>query len=96
MVFARKWWHYTYDAYGRRTTKQHLTNDGTVLERTDYTWDHTHLIEQSAIQGVMRMYPHQSALRRRDLFLRDSANLGVEQLSDPDRSVRKCSLSIAS
>ncbi|MEV0341966.1 DUF6531 domain-containing protein [Nocardia sp. NPDC050713] len=50
----RQWWHYTYDAYGRRTTKQHLINDGAVLERTDYTWDRTHLIEQCAPQGVMR------------------------------------------
>ncbi|MCP2291653.1 DUF6531 domain-containing protein [Nocardia amikacinitolerans] len=50
----RQWWHYSYDAYGRRTTKQHLTNDGAVLERIDYTWDHTHLIEQSAPQGVTR------------------------------------------
>ncbi|MFI6871566.1 putative T7SS-secreted protein [Nocardia sp. NPDC050406] len=42
-----QWWHYTYDALGRRTTKQHLAADGTVLERTAYTWDGTHLIEQT-------------------------------------------------
>ncbi|WP_024802996.1 putative T7SS-secreted protein [Nocardia sp. BMG51109] len=40
-----QWWHYTYDALGRRTTKQRLTTTGTVLEQTDYTWDETRLIE---------------------------------------------------
>ncbi|WP_327114021.1 RHS repeat-associated core domain-containing protein [Nocardia sp. NBC_01730] len=53
-----QWWHYTYDALGRRTTKQHLTNDGTVLERTDYTWDGTHLIEQRA-DGVSTRWQYQ-------------------------------------
>lgn len=50
----RQWWHYTYDAFGRRTTKQLLTGEGAVRERTDYVWDDTQLIEQSAPQGVMR------------------------------------------
>ncbi|NKX85695.1 putative T7SS-secreted protein, partial [Nocardia coubleae] len=40
-----QWWRYTYDALGRRTTKQHLAVDGTVLARTDFTWDDTRLIE---------------------------------------------------
>ncbi|GAB4585036.1 hypothetical protein Ntsu_28680 [Nocardia sp. IFM 10818] len=43
-----QWWRYTYDALGRRATKQHLAIDGTVLERVDYTWDGTHLTEQTA------------------------------------------------
>ncbi|MEV0028520.1 HYD1 signature containing ADP-ribosyltransferase family protein [Nocardia sp. NPDC050793] len=50
----RQWWHYTYDAFGRRTSKQHLVNDGTVLEYIDYTWDNTHLLEQSIPHGVVR------------------------------------------
>ncbi|WP_431957768.1 DUF6531 domain-containing protein [Nocardia lijiangensis] len=50
----RQWWHYTYDAFGRRTSKQHLTNDGAVLERIDYTWDRTHLIEQTTPKSTMR------------------------------------------
>ncbi|MFD3702363.1 putative T7SS-secreted protein [Nocardia sp. NPDC058658] len=44
----RQWWRYTYDALGRRTTKQHLAVDGTVLAHTDYTWDDTRLIESSS------------------------------------------------
>ncbi|MEV2226265.1 putative T7SS-secreted protein [Nocardia vinacea] len=50
----RQWWRYTYDALGRRTTKQHLTNDGVVIERIDYTWDGTHLVEQHATDSVTR------------------------------------------
>ncbi|ASF07181.1 hypothetical protein NBRGN_080_00320 [Nocardia brasiliensis NBRC 14402] len=50
----RQWWHYTYDALGRRTTKQHLATDGTVLERVDYLWDGTHLIEQSSGTATVR------------------------------------------
>ncbi|MEU0874304.1 putative T7SS-secreted protein [Nocardia brasiliensis] len=49
-----QWWHYTYDALGRRTTKQHLATDGTVLERVDYLWDGTHLIEQSSGTATVR------------------------------------------
>ncbi|MGW4845764.1 putative T7SS-secreted protein [Nocardia brasiliensis] len=50
----RQWWHYTYDALGRRTTKQHLATDGTVLERFDYLWDGIHLIEQSSSTATVR------------------------------------------
>ncbi len=49
-----QWWHYTYDALGRRTTKQRLSTDGTVLERVDYTWDGTQLIEQATAVAVTR------------------------------------------
>ncbi|MGY0499827.1 putative T7SS-secreted protein [Nocardia sp. FBN12] len=50
----RQWWHYTYDALGRRTTKQHLTDDGTVLERIDFTWDDTRLIESTTATTTTR------------------------------------------
>ncbi|MFD4461783.1 putative T7SS-secreted protein [Nocardia sp. NPDC058480] len=50
----QQWWQYTYDALGRRTTKQHLAADGTVLERTDYTWDDTHLIESTTATVTTR------------------------------------------
>ncbi|MEV6561597.1 putative T7SS-secreted protein [Nocardia sp. NPDC051756] len=49
-----QWWHYTYDALGRRTTKQHLATDGTVLERVDYLWDGLHLIEQATSTSTIR------------------------------------------
>ncbi|MEV6335545.1 RHS repeat-associated core domain-containing protein [Nocardia vinacea] len=54
----KQWWHYTYDALGRRTTKQHLANDGAVLERTDYAWDATHLTEQTS-NGVTTRWQYQ-------------------------------------
>ncbi|MGI5221787.1 putative T7SS-secreted protein [Nocardia sp. CA-290969] len=53
-----QWWHYTYDALGRRTTKQHLATDGTVLERTDYTWDGTTLLEQHTATTTTRWTHH--------------------------------------
>ncbi|WP_433620944.1 putative T7SS-secreted protein [Nocardia sp. CA-120079] len=49
-----QWWHYTYDGLGRRTTKQHLAADGAILHRADYTWDGTHLIEQTTDDSSKR------------------------------------------
>ncbi|KAF0845145.1 RHS repeat-associated core domain-containing protein [Nocardia caishijiensis] len=42
-----QWWRYTYDAFGRRTTKQLLSRDHTVLEIHEFTWNKTDLIEQT-------------------------------------------------
>lgn len=44
-------WRYTYDPFGRRTSKQRLTPDGRVAEQTDFTWDGTVLAEQSHSDG---------------------------------------------
>lgn len=52
-------WHYTYDALGRRTTKQRLDRDGTVHDLIRYTWDGTHLLEQSSGDTTTRWnYQH--------------------------------------
>ncbi|MFI1236225.1 putative T7SS-secreted protein [Nocardia salmonicida] len=51
-----QWWHYTYDALGRRTTKQQLTTGGAVLERVDYVWDGLHLIEQATRAATTRWH----------------------------------------
>ena len=40
-------WRYTYDAFGRRTAKLRLTDDGRVAEQTDFTWDGPTLAEQT-------------------------------------------------
>ncbi|CAG6397855.1 putative T7SS-secreted protein [Actinacidiphila cocklensis] len=40
-------WRYRYDPLGRRTAKQQLAPDGSVLTRTDFTWDSTQLTEQT-------------------------------------------------
>ncbi|UGT62567.1 putative T7SS-secreted protein [Nocardia asteroides] len=53
---SRQWWHYTYDALGRRTTKQHLATDGTVLERIDYHWDGDQLVALSSAGSVTRWH----------------------------------------
>ncbi|BAH51772.1 RHS repeat-associated core domain-containing protein [Rhodococcus opacus] len=56
-------WHYTYDALGRRTTKHRLDHDGAVAvaELIRYTWDGTHLLEQTAGDTTTRWtYQHGS------------------------------------
>ncbi|MFC8527212.1 putative T7SS-secreted protein [Nocardia sp. NPDC057227] len=53
---TRQWWRYTYDALGRRTTKQHLATDGTVLERTDYHWDGDRLLAQAGADSITRWH----------------------------------------
>ncbi|MGW7522944.1 putative T7SS-secreted protein [Streptomyces sp. NPDC054783] len=41
-------WRYTYDPLGRRTAKlRYASDDQTVLEHTDFTWDGTTLCEQT-------------------------------------------------
>ncbi|MEU7243779.1 putative T7SS-secreted protein [Streptomyces sparsogenes] len=41
-------WHYTYDPLGRRTAKQRLAEDGTVIAQIRFAWDGTRLAEQTA------------------------------------------------
>jgi RHS repeat-associated protein len=41
-------WRYKYDPFGRRTAKEHLSPNGDVSERTDFTWDGAILVEQTA------------------------------------------------
>ncbi|MFI7318473.1 RHS repeat-associated core domain-containing protein [Streptomyces venezuelae] len=41
-------WRYLYDAWGRRTAKQRLTEQGAVAEQIDFTWDGTTLCEQTS------------------------------------------------
>ncbi|CAM3253804.1 DUF6531 domain-containing protein [Prescottella defluvii] len=48
------WWRYSYDALGRRTVKSRLAADGSVAERTVFTWDATTLVEQSTSDRVTR------------------------------------------
>ena len=40
-------WRYRYDPFGRRIAKERIGEDGTaVVERTEFTWDGTQLVEQ--------------------------------------------------
>ncbi|MFD4292852.1 putative T7SS-secreted protein [Rhodococcus sp. NPDC058532] len=47
-------WRYSYDAYGRRTTKNRIADNGTVVERTRFTWDGARLVEQETASQVTR------------------------------------------
>ncbi|WP_433521988.1 RHS repeat-associated core domain-containing protein [Nocardia pseudovaccinii] len=49
-----QWWHYTYDALGRRASKQLLGRDRQILERIDYVWEADRLIEQTTSRKTMR------------------------------------------
>jgi RHS repeat-associated protein len=44
-------WRYHYDPLGRRTAKQQLAEDGSVLTRTDFVWDGSRLAEQTTPDG---------------------------------------------
>ncbi|MFI9204708.1 putative T7SS-secreted protein [Streptomyces sp. NPDC053048] len=46
-------WRYLYDPLGRRTAKQRLAPDGTVAERTDFTWDGPTLTEQTTVSATL-------------------------------------------
>ncbi|KQX51006.1 MULTISPECIES: DUF6531 domain-containing protein [unclassified Streptomyces] len=45
-------WTYLYDAFGRRTAKRRHGPDGTVVERTVFTWDDARLAEQTDSVGA--------------------------------------------
>ncbi|WP_329314473.1 MULTISPECIES: putative T7SS-secreted protein [unclassified Streptomyces] len=51
-------WRYTYDPLGRRTAKRRLSETGTVVEETLFTWDGTTLCEQTT-GGVTVTWTHQ-------------------------------------
>jgi YD repeat-containing protein len=43
-------WRYEYDPFGRRTAKERLTEEGTVAERTDFTWHRFTLVLPQSLQ----------------------------------------------
>ncbi|MFF9981669.1 putative T7SS-secreted protein [Streptomyces erythrochromogenes] len=51
-------WRYQYDPLGRRTAKQRLSETGTVVEETLFTWDGTTLCEQAS-GSVTLTWTHQ-------------------------------------
>ncbi len=44
-------WHYQYDPLGRRIGKRHLSADGQLLARTQFSWDGDRLVEQEDRHG---------------------------------------------
>ncbi|WP_052434446.1 RHS repeat-associated core domain-containing protein [Streptacidiphilus melanogenes] len=40
-------WHYRYDAFGRRISKERVLPGGATAETTDFTWDSSTLVEQT-------------------------------------------------
>ncbi|MFG3066689.1 putative T7SS-secreted protein [[Kitasatospora] papulosa] len=44
-------WKYSYDPLGRRTAKEQLTSDGSIVEKISFTWDGNTLCEQSTTVG---------------------------------------------
>jgi RHS repeat-associated protein len=50
-------WAYVYDGLGRRVAKRLLSDDGRVIEETVFTWDGSHLAEQSdSANGPVRSW----------------------------------------
>ncbi|MDH6214202.1 DUF6531 domain-containing protein [Streptomyces pseudovenezuelae] len=44
-------WRYRYDPLGRRTAKQRLSEDGSVVEETRFSWDGSRVAEQTGPDG---------------------------------------------
>ncbi len=51
-------WTYTYDPFGRRTSKQRLEKDGTTAERIVFTWHDATLVEQTSATGETITWNH--------------------------------------
>ncbi|WP_305779562.1 DUF6531 domain-containing protein [Nocardia nova] len=49
---GKEWWRYTYDALGRRLSKQQIV-DNAAIEWVEYTWDRTQLIEEAGSSGTL-------------------------------------------
>ncbi|MFE7723792.1 putative T7SS-secreted protein [Nocardia rhizosphaerihabitans] len=49
-----RWWRYTYDAYGRRCSKQRIDSSGRVLDRVEFKWDNSETYEQNSREGTVR------------------------------------------
>jgi RHS repeat-associated protein len=52
-------WRYTYDPLGRRVSKHRHAPDGTVTERTEFTWDGVVLAEQARDDGHTTTWDYQ-------------------------------------
>ncbi|MEU5104053.1 MULTISPECIES: putative T7SS-secreted protein [unclassified Streptomyces] len=57
-------WTYTYDPLGRRTTKQHLAEDGRAADRIHFTWDGTRLAEQTTTDGTTTTWDYAPGTHR--------------------------------
>ncbi|MFC9751816.1 putative T7SS-secreted protein [Streptomyces sp. NPDC056921] len=57
-------WHYSYDPLGRRTAKHRRGPDGTVEERTTFTWDGTRLVEEARQDGHTTTWDHRPGTHR--------------------------------
>lgn len=51
-------WRYLYDPLGRRIAKVCLAGDGSVVARTDFSWDGTRLAEQVSHDGRVTSWDH--------------------------------------
>ncbi|MFC9297192.1 DUF6531 domain-containing protein [Streptomyces sp. NPDC057011] len=57
-------WQYAYDPLGRRISKHRLTEDGSVADSTDFTWDDTRLAERQASDGQVTTWDYAPGTHR--------------------------------
>uniref|UniRef100_A0AAU2W367 DUF6531 domain-containing protein n=1 Tax=Streptomyces sp. NBC_00008 TaxID=2903610 RepID=A0AAU2W367_9ACTN len=57
-------WRYAYDPLGRRISKHRLAEDGTVADRTDFTWDEIRLAEQTTSDGQVTTWDYAPGTHR--------------------------------
>ncbi|MEU9678533.1 putative T7SS-secreted protein [Streptomyces parvus] len=76
-------WRYRYDALGRRTAKQHLSDDGLLVEHTTFVWDEMVLCEQTtssedSTQSVSLSWTYSGSIPITQTELRTSSSLDTE------------------
>ncbi|MGV9349366.1 DUF6531 domain-containing protein [Streptomyces spiralis] len=57
-------WHYAYDPLGRRVSKHRVVEDGSVADRTEFTWDDTTLAERTAPDGAVTTWEYAPGTHR--------------------------------
>ncbi|MFH8527077.1 DUF6531 domain-containing protein [Streptomyces tendae] len=77
-------WRYHYDPLGRRTAKQRLAEDGTVVEQTDFVWHEGALVEQTTSLT-------DSAVRQTVTWVFDEG--GLEPVAQAERYTRVVGMS---
>ncbi|WP_308299606.1 DUF6531 domain-containing protein [Streptomyces sp. CJ_13] len=57
-------WHYAYDPLGRRISKHRLAADGSVVDRTEFSWDDVRLAERRAPDGQVTTWDYAPGTHR--------------------------------
>ncbi|MET9447688.1 polymorphic toxin type 17 domain-containing protein [Streptomyces cinerochromogenes] len=57
-------WRYTYDPLGRRIAKHRVTDDVSLTDRLEFSWDDTRLSEQTCLDGTVTTWDYEPDTHR--------------------------------